>query len=60
MQYSVSPFVNPIIFGGKPMEKRSTPIPRALAMRKCPSSCAVIRRPRTMIKDRVVVIKFAP
>lgn len=39
IEYSVSPYWNPQILGGKPIEYFSTLIPNALAASKCPNSC---------------------
>ena len=41
-RYSVSPLVNPTIFGPNPMENFSTLTPERFAARKCPISCTKI------------------
>jgi hypothetical protein len=59
MPYSVSPFRNDQMVGPKPRKKRSTFIPKNLAVAKCPPSCrkmaSMRARTKSVMPSRLVI-----
>src|ERR1700709_429696 len=56
----VPPRLNPLSWGPKPIENRSTLIPHNRATRKCPPSCKTMSRPRpTMATTKDIRVSVA-